>query len=60
MDIDNDEDPDLTDPDDDNDGMPDTYEEANGFNPLDAADAGQDQDGDGYTNLEEHNAGTDL
>ncbi len=39
--------------------MPDAFERANGFDPLDPADASQDADGDGFTNLEEFNAGTD-
>jgi len=47
------------DPDDDNDGMPDAYERSKGFNPLNASDASADPDGDGYSNLEEYNAGTD-
>ena len=46
-------------PDDDNDGMPDSFELANGFDPLDPADAGLDADGDGFTNLAEFTAGTD-
>jgi len=37
----------------DNDGMPDAWETAHGFNPNVADDAG-DADGDGYTNLEEY------
>jgi hypothetical protein len=37
----------------DNDGMPDTWETAHGFNPAVADDTG-DADGDGYTNLEEY------
>ena len=37
----------------DNDGMPDTWETAHGFNPAVADDKG-DADGDGYTNLEEY------
>ncbi|QTA78780.1 Peptidase M12 domain-containing protein, immunoglobulin-like fold-containing [Desulfonema limicola] len=42
------------DTDDDNDEMPDDYENANGFDPLDAADAENDADNDGYTNVEEY------
>jgi hypothetical protein len=37
----------------DQDGMPDTWETAHGFNPSVADDKG-DADGDGYTNLEEY------
>jgi PKD repeat protein len=47
------------DEDDDNDGMPDRYEESNGFNPYDPSDAGQDADDDGKSNLVEYRAGTD-
>ena len=47
------------DPDDDNDGMPDAFEIANGFDPLNAADASQDADGDGFTNLEEFKGRSD-
>lgn len=36
----------------DNDGMPDTWEIANGYNPN-INDAAEDRDGDGYTNIEE-------
>lgn len=36
----------------DADGMPDEYELAHGLNPLDAADAAADPDGDGYTAIE--------
>jgi parallel beta-helix repeat protein len=39
--------------DSDNDGMPDTWEVANGLNPTNAAD-GQTVTGDGYTNLEHY------
>ena len=45
--------------DDDGDGMPDAFETANGFNPLDPTDADADADGDRFTNLEEFKAGTD-
>ena len=50
--------PDDADPDDDNDGMPDWYENKHGLNPLDASDAGQDLDGDGLTNVQEAQYGT--
>ena len=40
--------------DSDHDGMPDEWETANGLNPNDARDGALDQDGDGYTNLEEY------
>ena len=43
----------------DGDGMPDSYELAQGFNPNNPADAQQDADGDGATNLDEYLAGTD-
>ena len=50
---------DVCDSDDDNDGLPDSWESQYGLNPRDAADAGADADGDGYTNAEEYAAGTD-
>ena len=45
------------DPDDDNDGMSDEYEIANGLDPL-VDDASGDPDHDGLTNLEEFLLGT--
>ncbi len=52
---------DVVDDDDDNDGMPDSYEESFGFDPKDASDAQQDadKDGDGESNLDEYRNGTD-
>lgn len=47
------------DDDDDNDGMPDAWELAYGLNPLNAADAAIDSDGDGRSNLREFQDGTD-
>lgn len=44
----------VEDLDDDNDLIPDAYEEANGLDPKDPADADLDPDGDGKTNLEEY------
>ncbi|MEV4344602.1 hypothetical protein AB0J83_09015 [Actinoplanes sp. NPDC049596] len=43
--------------DSDRDGMPDTYEKANGLNPR-KKDAGADKDADGLVNLAEYRAGT--
>lgn len=43
----------------DHDGMPDAWERQHGLNPLDAADAHQDPDADGYLNVEEFLNGTD-
>ena len=48
----------VLDQDDDNDGMPDTFEVQYNLNPLDASDADNDSDTDGHTNLEEYQAGT--
>ena len=45
------------DTDDDDDSMPDTYETANGLNPL-LDDAAADLDGDGFSNGDEYVAGT--
>jgi pectate lyase len=40
--------------DSDHDGMPDDWEKKRALDPQDAADAAQDQDRDGYTNIEEY------
>ena len=45
-------------PDKDRDGMPDVWENTYQLDPLFAGDAGQDPDGDGLTNLQEYQAGT--
>jgi len=45
--------------DSDGDGLPDSYELANGLNPNDEIDAANDNDADGLTNLEEFINGTD-
>ncbi|MGH8246817.1 MAG: hypothetical protein ACREUU_10335, partial [Gammaproteobacteria bacterium] len=42
----------------DNDGIPDTWETANGFSPTNATDAAFDADGDTMSNWEEYIAGT--
>lgn len=42
----------------DKDGMPDVWEDANGFNKFSAADALLDADGDGLNNRDEYLAGT--
>jgi hypothetical protein len=42
----------------DHDGMPNTWEDANGFDRDDPADGPGDADGDGYTNVEEYLNGT--
>jgi hypothetical protein len=43
----------------DQDGMPDAWEEPQGFDPENPADAWWDADGDGQANVEEYWAGTD-
>jgi VCBS repeat-containing protein len=48
--------PDVDDPDDDNDGMPDTWEIENGLDP-EVDDGANDPDHDGLTNLQEYNGG---
>ncbi len=48
---------DACDADDDNDGMPDVWEVTYGLDPLNAADAAQDNDGDGMTNGQEFAGG---
>ena len=45
--------------DSDNDGLPNSWETANGLNPDDGADAALDLDGDGNSNTNEYVAGTD-
>src|SRR6185369_5975909 len=45
--------------DSDGDGIPDYWEEQFGLNKKSAADAIQDSDGDGYTNIEEYLNNTD-
>src|SRR5207248_1732539 len=45
--------------DDDGDGMHNSWETTNGFNPRDPSDAAMDADGDGVTNLAEYQAGSD-
>ena len=45
--------------DSDKDGMPDEWEKMYGLNLRKASDADEDKDVDGYTNLEEFEAGTD-
>jgi hypothetical protein len=48
----------LTNADSDGDGMLDEWENANGLNPFDPADASQDPDHDGLNNLQESMTGT--
>ena len=48
------------DTDDDGDGIPDNVEILAGLDPLNAADAALDLDGDGISNLDEYKAGTNI
>ncbi len=50
---------DNEDTDDDDDGILDYWEDLYGLNRTDATDAETDLDGDGYTNLQEFESGTD-
>ena len=52
--------PNFVDPDDDNDGISDDVELHTGLNPLLAADATGDLDGDGINNFDEYVLGSDL
>lgn len=56
-DFDQDQIPDDQDPDDDNDGLPDTWEKQHGLNAW-FDDTGHDPDLDGYLNVEEYIANT--
>ena len=46
-------------PDTDGDGLPDDWETVHKLNILNATDAAGDEDGDGFTNRQEYEAGTD-
>lgn len=59
-DTDDDDVPNFVDPDDDNDGIADLAEIEAGLNPLLAADAIGDLDGDGINNIDEHVLGSDI
>lgn len=58
LDTDNDKIGNNADLDDDNDGIPDQWEEKYGLNSTNHQDAKEDKDDDGYTNLQEYKAGT--
>ena len=58
VDTDNDGIGNNADTDDDNDGMPDEWELANGLNSL-VDDTSEDPDADGFTNIQEYNRGSD-
>jgi hypothetical protein len=60
VDTDSDEIGNVADLDDDNDGIPDAFELANGLDSLNFADGNQDADNDGISNLVEFQQGTDL
>ncbi|MEF8874151.1 MAG: lamin tail domain-containing protein [Candidatus Thermoplasmatota archaeon] len=59
VDGEDDGDGDNTTGDQDNDGMPDEWENQYGLDPTDPSDADGDPDGDGFKNLEEYEANTD-
>ena len=59
MDNDSDGIPDATDPDDHNDGMPDTWELQYGLDQFLSSDAALDLDNDTVSNLDEYLQGTD-
>lgn len=46
--------------DSDQDGIPDAWELTHGLDPNSALDAALDPDGDGFTNLQEYQRGTDM
>lgn len=58
LDTDGDETGNNADTDDDNDGMPDAWEEDYGLNPL-VDDSSEDMDADAISNIDEYLAGTD-
>jgi hypothetical protein len=59
-DQDNDQIGDVCDDDNDNDGLPDSYETSNGLDAYNPGDAALDNDNDGLTNIEEFKLGTGL